>query len=222
MHKRNIKHTSEKDSITEVKRHEGEKHFNAAAGCSTRFSFTEIILSTYRRSKEMENWKTGDMRSRKKFSQFSLLFLALIQTITCTSESSPNVTFRFYGTHGSYSLTCPDGKVEDVPQALYGSCNVKNGELMAMWTLKGTSFSDNHTRVTCQGPKSTEAPSAFLHVHDKGTSFFILIGCVIGGFFGTLLVAALAYLTLQNSESVQNCFKGKEIEEDLTTIVTKD
>ncbi|XP_056900164.1 uncharacterized protein LOC130531998 isoform X1 [Takifugu flavidus] len=201
----------------------------------------------------MENWKTGDMRSRKKFSQFSLLFLALIQTITCTSapstshlsyltrpenvsvavgepavfrcgvpESSPNVTFRFYGTHGSYSLTCPDGKVEDVPQALYGSCNVKNGELMAMWTLKGTSFSDNHTRVTCQGPKSTEAPSAFLHVHDKGTSFFILIGCVIGGFFGTLLVAALAYLTLQNSESVQNCFKGKEIEEDLTTIVTKD
>lgn len=188
------------------------------------------------------------------------------------AESSPNVTFRFYGSHGNYSITCPYGQVEDIPQvscltllkglmrfvafksgfftfcfssqALYGTCKVKNGELVASWTLKGTSLSDNGTKVTCQGSEGTEAPAAILHVYgkdsvtfqnrvfqilgigedlkkkqknktpintlhwlshlDNGTNFSILIGCVIGGFFGTLLVAGLAYLMLQNSESVRN------------------
>lgn len=118
---------------------------------------------------------------------------------------------------------------------------------MASWTLKGTSLSDNGTRVTCQGSKGAEAPAAILHVYgkdsatfqnrvfqllllgigddvkkkkqkkqksintlllhlDNGTNFAILIGCVIGGFFGTLLVAGLAYLMLQNSESFKNFF----------------
>lgn len=110
-------------------------------------------------------------------------------------ESSSNVIFHFYGDHGTYSITCPYGQVEDIPhvsclsllkglmcfmrihfcilhpvfpsQALYGSCNAKNGELMASWTLKGTSFSDNGTSVTCQGSMSLEAPAAFLHVYGK-------------------------------------------------------
>ncbi|CAG12871.1 unnamed protein product [Tetraodon nigroviridis] len=198
----------------------------------------------------METLGTGDMRKRTKVSRFSLLLLALIQTIRCTSapplsyltrpenvsvavgeaaafrcgvpESSPSVTFHFYGSHGSYSITCPHGQVEDVPQALYGSCSLKNGELMASWTLKGTSLSDNGTRVTCQGSKGAEAPAAILLVYDNGTSFSILIGCVIGGFFGTLLVAGLAFIMLQNSESVNSFFRGTQTEQDLTTIVTKD
>lgn len=36
---------------------------------------------------------------------------------TCgVPEASPNLTFILYGSHGNYSLTCPKGHVEDIPQ----------------------------------------------------------------------------------------------------------
>ncbi|XP_072250836.1 uncharacterized protein [Leuresthes tenuis] len=139
-------------------------------------------------------------------------------------ETSSNLTFTFYGSHGNYSLTCPHGHVEDVPQALYGSCDVRNGETVAVWTLKGTSFSDNGTRVVCQQPKNPEAPAAVLHVYDDGASYYTLIGCVIGGFFGILLVFGLLFITLQRSETVRRalCLSRDNTEDDLDTIVTKD
>ena len=43
---------------------------------------------------------------------------------------------------------------------------------MASWTLKGTSLSDNGTRVTCQGSKSTEALVAILRVYGKDSVTF--------------------------------------------------
>nr|XP_046256562.1 uncharacterized protein LOC124065331 [Scatophagus argus]XP_046256564.1 uncharacterized protein LOC124065331 [Scatophagus argus] len=137
-------------------------------------------------------------------------------------EASPNLTFTFYGSHGNYSLTCPYSHMEDIPQALYGSCEMKKGESLAVLTLRGTSFSDNSTRVVCQQSKNPDAPAAVLHVYDNGNSFSILIGCVIGGFFGVLLVAALSYAMLQRSETLQKCFRGEDTEDDMTTIVTKD
>lgn len=137
-------------------------------------------------------------------------------------SGSPNVTFTFYGSHGNYSLTCPSGHVEDIPQALYGSCEMKDGESLAVWTIKGTSFSDNSTRVVCQQANNSDAPAAILHVYDNGLSYATLIGCLIGGFFGILLVAALFFVTLQRSETVRRCFGGKDTEDDLATIVTKD
>ncbi|XP_041798673.1 uncharacterized protein LOC121610563 [Chelmon rostratus] len=137
-------------------------------------------------------------------------------------KESPNLTFTYYGSHGNYSLTCPYGHVEDIPQALYGSCHMKKGESLAVWTLKGTSFSDNGTRVVCQQAENPDAPAAYLHVYDNGTSYATLIGCTIGGFFGVLLVAGLSYTMLQRSETLQKCFRGKETEDDMSTIVTKD
>ncbi|XP_070692177.1 uncharacterized protein [Pempheris klunzingeri] len=136
--------------------------------------------------------------------------------------ASPNLTFTFYGSKGNYSLTCPYGHVEDILQALYGSCDMKEGESLAVWTLKGTSFSDNGTRVVCRQLKNPDARAAVLHVYDNGTSYATLIGCTIGGFFGILLVFGLLYTTLQRSETLQKCFRGKETEDDTTTIVTKD
>ncbi|KAM9352834.1 uncharacterized protein ABDE67_005196 isoform 1-T2 [Symphorus nematophorus] len=136
--------------------------------------------------------------------------------------ASPNLTLTFYGSHGNYVLSCPYGHVEDIPQALYGSCDIKEGESLAVWTLKGTSFSDNGTRVVCQQSDNPDAASAVLHVYDNGTSYATLIGCTIGGFFGILLVVALSYTLLQRSETLQKCFRGKETEDDMTTIVTKD
>ncbi|KAM9852692.1 uncharacterized protein ACBR49_005747 [Aulostomus maculatus] len=134
--------------------------------------------------------------------------------------ASPQVTLSLYGHHGNYSLTCPGGLVEDIPQALYGSCEVREGQLLAMWTFKGTSFHDNSTRVVCQRPNHPDAPAAVLYVYDDGTSYAVLIGCTIGGFFGVLLVFALSYTMLQRSETLQTWFRGSDAEDDLTTIVS--
>ncbi|XP_035528705.1 uncharacterized protein LOC118336212 [Morone saxatilis] len=136
--------------------------------------------------------------------------------------ASPNLTFTFYRTQKNYSLTCPYGYAEDIPQALYGSCEMKKGESLAVWTLKGTSFSDNGTRVVCQQSNNMETHAAILRVYDSGISHATLIGCTIGGFFGVVLVAGLSYTMLQRSETLQKCFRGKETEEDVVTIVTKD
>ncbi|XP_078109645.1 uncharacterized protein LOC144519963 [Sander vitreus] len=137
-------------------------------------------------------------------------------------KASPNFTFTFYGSHGNYSLTCPMGHVEGIAQALYGSCLMKTEESLAVWTLKGTSFSDNGTQVVCQQSKNPDAPAAVLHVYDNSASFVTLIGCVIGGFFGMLLVFGLLYIVLRRSETLQKWFKGKETEDDMSTIVTKE
>ncbi|CAJ1062042.1 uncharacterized protein LOC117823261 [Xyrichtys novacula] len=138
-------------------------------------------------------------------------------------DASPSLKFTLYGGHGNYTLTCPDGHVEDIPEALYGNCEMKKGESLAVWTIKGTSYSDNGTRVECQQSNNPEKRSAVLHVYDSGINYAILIGCVIGGFFGTLLVVALAFVTLQRSDTVQRCFRGGggETDDDQTTIVTK-
>ncbi|XP_065814015.1 uncharacterized protein [Labrus bergylta] len=136
--------------------------------------------------------------------------------------TSPNLTFTLYSSHGNYSLTCPQGHMEDIPQALYGSCEVKDRESLAVWTIKGTSFSDNGTRVECQQSNNPDKRVAVLRVYDNGTNYAILIGCVIGGFFGMLLVVVLVYITLQRSETFQECFRGNQAEGDTTTIVTKE
>ncbi|MEQ2291519.1 hypothetical protein AMECASPLE_014125 [Ameca splendens] len=135
------------------------------------------------------------------------------------SEGSKNLTFTFYSSHGNYTLTCPNGKVEDISQALYGSCEVKNGELVAIWTLKGTSYSDNNARVVCQQSNNPDECAAVLHIYDSGTSYATLVGCLLGGFFGVLLVSGLIFLLLSRSVTLQNCLGADDIEDDLDAIV---
>lgn len=137
-------------------------------------------------------------------------------------KESSNLTMILYSSHGNYSLTCPQGHMEDIPQALYGSCEEEGGESLAVWTLKGTSYSDNGTRVVCQQLGNPLSTTAVLRVYDNGTNYAILIGCTIGGFFGILLVFALLFMMLQRSETLQECFRGKQTEEDMTTIVEKE
>ncbi|XP_074510882.1 uncharacterized protein LOC141779771 [Sebastes fasciatus] len=135
--------------------------------------------------------------------------------------ASPNFTFTLYGSHGNFILKCPFGHEENIPQALYGSCGVKKGQSLGVWVLKGSSFSDNGTRVVCQQAKNPKAAVAFLRVYDNGLSFATLIGCVIGGFFGILLVFGLAYTMLQRSDALQRFFRGS-VSDDMTTIITKE
>lgn len=131
---------------------------------------------------------------------------------------SPNVTLSY----GNYSLTCPGDPLTFIPQALYGTCETHTREIVAVWTVKGTSFSDNGTRVLCISPLDSIALVATLHVFDNGIDYFILVGCILGGFFGILLVFGLLFIMLQRSETFQKCFVGEEPEEDMVTVVTKD
>uniref|UniRef100_UPI003AAE7833 uncharacterized protein n=1 Tax=Centroberyx gerrardi TaxID=166262 RepID=UPI003AAE7833 len=220
-----------------------------------------------RSAERMEKRRKGEVK--RKFSDFCMLLLALLQLTTLTSaqnntSTSPNnttnassespaalsystlpaditvavgepavfrcgvspasseLTLTLYGGHGNHSITCPGGAAEDIPQAVYGSCTEENGQLLAVWTIRGTSFSDNSTRVVCRRPGHPDAPVAFLHVYDDGNNFATLIGCAIGGFFGILLVFGLSYTMLRKSERLQRCFGGKEEDDDVITIVTKD
>lgn len=87
-------------------------------------------------------------------STFNLLLLALS---AATVSSSPIMCPLF----ASFLRPCL------CPQALYGSCAMKGGESLAVWALKGTSLSDNGTRVVCQKAGNTDAPTAVLHVYGK-------------------------------------------------------
>lgn len=135
------------------------------------------------------------------------------------SEVVQNLTFTLYTSHGNYTLTCPNGKVEDIPQSLYGNCEVKKDELLAVWTLKRTSYSDNDTWVTCHESNHPEDRSASLHVYDDGVSQAVLIGCVIGAFFGVILVFGLIFLLLPRSMNLQNCLGEADTEDDTDSII---
>lgn len=135
-------------------------------------------------------------------------------------KSAEGVTFMFYGSVRNYTLSCPSGHVEDIPQALVGFCIVFSDELLAAWVLKGSSIPDNGTRVVCQRKGHPPAPTAHLHVYDNGSGNALLIGLAVGGCFGVITVCGLLYLTLTRSESLQTCCRGNRRQpEDLIEIV---
>lgn len=135
-------------------------------------------------------------------------------------RDSEGLTFTFYGSAHNYTLRCPSGHIEDIPQALEGLCVEHLDELLAAWVLKGTSIPDNSTRVVCQRRGHPAAPAAYLRVYDNGSGNALLIGLAVGGFFGLIIVFGLLYLMLTRSEQLQICFRGKNKQpEDLTEIV---
>ncbi|CAL1610668.1 unnamed protein product [Knipowitschia caucasica] len=135
-------------------------------------------------------------------------------------KSSEGLTFTFYGRAQNFTLSCPTGHVEDIPQALEGLCVVHLDLLLAGWVLKGTSLPDNGTKVVCQRSGYPAAPTAYLYVYDNGSGNSLLIGIAFGGFFGVITVFGLLYLYLTRSESFQKCFRGKDnTPDDLREIV---
>lgn len=125
-------------------------------------------------------------------------------------KSSGGLTFTFYGSAHNYTLSCPSGHIEDIPQALTGLCVIHAQEMLGAFVLKGTSIPDNGTKVVCQNRGQPAAPPAYLRVYDKGSGNGLLIGLAIGGVFGIITVFGLFYLMFTKSERLQMCCSGND------------
>ncbi|XP_028837182.1 uncharacterized protein LOC114790915 [Denticeps clupeoides] len=142
-------------------------------------------------------------------------------TFHCATRLPSALSFSIQGSQNNNTLSCNSSqpfKPISVPsRALQGNCENRNGELVAQWTIISTSLSDNATIFRCQ---SSGLPDAIgtLTVYMNSGYFATLIGCVIGGFFGILIVFVGVYIALQRSEKLQICFRGKS-EDDAITIV---
>ncbi|XP_036798921.1 uncharacterized protein LOC110538617 [Oncorhynchus mykiss] len=140
----------------------------------------------------------------------------------CGVSPPRQLNFTLYGSHRNITLICPGDHTEYLAaQSIKGYCDNTGKELFAIWLISGTSRSDNHTRVVCES-SGRPLVDGYLWVYEDGSYFATLIGCVIGGFFGILIVFGLSYTVLRRSERFQLCFRGKDREDDVTTMVTKD
>ncbi|CAB1334094.1 unnamed protein product [Coregonus sp. 'balchen'] len=129
----------------------------------------------------------------------SVFLLALLHLLQCSAQN--NYTTR------PNNLTVAAGK----PAAF--QCGVSPPPRQLNFTLYG---SHGNRTLICPGNHTD-----YLAAQDS-SYFATLIGCVIGGFFGILIVIGLSYTVLRRSERFQRCFRGKDREDDVTTMVTKD
>ncbi|KAJ8005342.1 hypothetical protein DPEC_G00145630 [Dallia pectoralis] len=144
-------------------------------------------------------------------------------TLQCgVVNSSGQLNFTLYGSRGNTTLLCPGGTTEYLAgQSIKGYCSNAGNEYLAIWLISVTSILDDNTRVVCKTPGQPEV-DGYLMVYADVSNFGTLIGCVIGGFFGILIVFGLAYVVVRRSERLQRCFRGNDSEDDDTTMVTKD
>ncbi|KAI4889095.1 hypothetical protein NFI96_018624 [Prochilodus magdalenae] len=116
----------------------------------------------------------------------------------------------------NYSLSCPGDRVNIPSLLLNGQCEVKSSEIIATWEITNLVTKLSDTVFKCQidgvGDKY-----AFLWVQGNGAYYAMLFGCVMGGFFGILIIFGLTYISLKRSERLQNCFKGRA-EDDVMTV----
>lgn len=139
-------------------------------------------------------------------------------TFPCgVKKSAGKVDFTIQGNNNK-TMSCPgnDTNVWQV-ESLKWSCSETTNEILATWTIIGTSLPDNGTMFRCKAQGQPEVVG-HLHVFVNSSYFGVLIGCVIGGFFGILIVFGLIYVFLQRSETFRECFRGKQ-EDDERTIV---
>lgn len=93
--------------------------------------------------------------------------------LACTDSRGAGVhpsSHHVYFSVSSLLNSSPSGFLSTTPQALYGSCEMKNEESLGVWTLRGTSYSDNGTRVVCQQAKNPFKVTAILRVYGEDYS----------------------------------------------------
>ncbi|KAK1806725.1 hypothetical protein P4O66_005223 [Electrophorus voltai] len=101
--------------------------------------------------------------------------------------------------------------------SLSGYCEVTNLEAIAIWELSNVGSDSNDIPLVCHTSGLTDK-YGYLFVNGNSKYYAMLFGCVMGGFFGILIVFGVTYITLKRSERFQNCFKGRE-EDDMPTAV---
>ncbi|KAG7277497.1 hypothetical protein CRUP_037368 [Coryphaenoides rupestris] len=85
-----------------------------------------------------------------------------------------------------------------------GRCVVPPGS-RAAWAVNSTDMSHNGYKFKCRLSDDRHSV-AILTVYDDASSFGIIIGCTVGGFFTTLLFFAVAFRVIKKSERLQQCF----------------
>ncbi|KAG9335407.1 hypothetical protein JZ751_004728 [Albula glossodonta] len=131
--------------------------------------------------------------------------------------ASLKLNFTIYSHYGNHSLFCPGGTVNLQPEGLKGHCEVKGQELRALWSIAHSMPRDDGTLVVC---RSTGLPPAYgyLTLNERDSYFATLIGCVVGGFFGILVIFGFAFLGLKRSEKCRRLLKGRSTQDDISVI----
>ncbi|XP_076869050.1 uncharacterized protein LOC143519476 [Brachyhypopomus gauderio] len=136
----------------------------------------------------------------------------------CGISSPKEVSFNFTvcRPEANYTLTCPGRSINFQTLSLSGYCQVNNTEALATWDLSTVGSDSNGIHIVCHTNGLTDK-HAYLFIDGSSKYYAMLFGCVMGGFFGILIVFAVTYITLKKSEKFQTCFKGKE-EDDIPTV----
>lgn len=91
---------------------------------------------------------------------------------------------------------------------MYGNCDVSPTQISASWQLSNIGSDINSSAFICS-VTGLDVVTGYLIITGASTYFLMLFGCVIGGFFGILIIFILTYVSLKRSEKLRECFKGK-------------
>ncbi|KAF7692061.1 hypothetical protein HF521_011028 [Silurus meridionalis] len=113
----------------------------------------------------------------------------------------------------SYTLQCPGKNLNFPSMSLYGSCDNKPNQNTASWQMSNIGSDVNGSAFICSGD-GLDVQVGYLWITGASKYYLMLFGCVMGGFFGILIIFGVTYVSLKRSERLQECFKGKPEEED--------
>ncbi|GAA6083815.1 uncharacterized protein LOC123743145, partial [Tachysurus ichikawai] len=136
-------------------------------------------------------------------------------TFTCTViPTGMAINFTATLPQSSYVQQCPGKNIKYPSMGLNGNCEITSTQVTATWQMSNIGPDVNNTAFTCVG---TGLPpvTGYLWITGASSYYLMLFGCVMGGFFGILIVFILAYVSLKKSEKLQECFKGKDEDEDV-------
>ncbi|KAM9436669.1 uncharacterized protein Hap1MRO34_001064 [Clarias gariepinus] len=130
-------------------------------------------------------------------------------TFTCAVQPG-NTTMNFTARLplNTYTLQCPGSNINLPSMSLYGTCDYSATQITATWKMSNIATDVNGTTFTCS-PGGLPVQTGYLWITGASQYFLMLFGCVMGGFFGILIVFSVTYVSMKRSEKFQECFKGK-------------
>ncbi|TSK20090.1 hypothetical protein Baya_1638 [Bagarius yarrelli] len=140
-------------------------------------------------------------------------------TFTCTVTPN-NMTINFTARlpYNKYELRCPGQSIKFPSMGLYGNCEVTPTQVTGTWQMLNIGNEVNNSAFICTGTGLPEHVG-FLWIAGASKYYLMLFGCVMGGFFGILIIFVVTYVSLKKSEKLQECFKGKgEDDEDIGNV----